>query len=68
MSFFTDRDLQCLAGLKANWRQLYCGELKRLQNEVSDKRWNDKKLGPHHVSTVPTVSPWSNRSIQKPCR
>src|SRR6478609_8792400 len=68
MSFFTDRDLECLARLKANWRQFYCGELKRLQNEDADKRWSGKILGPHHVSSVLTVTPWSSRSIRRPCR
>ena len=66
MSFFTDRDLECLARLKANWCQFYCGELKRLQNEDADKRWSGKMLGPHHVASVLTVTPWSSRSIRRP--
>ncbi|MET4331747.1 hypothetical protein ABIB80_007607 [Bradyrhizobium sp. i1.15.2] len=56
MSFFTDHDLECLARLKANWRQSYFGELKHLQNEDADKRWSDKTLGPH-CGAVPAATP-----------
>jgi hypothetical protein len=64
MSFFTDRDLERLANLKANWRQLYCGELNRLLNEHADNRWIGKTLRPHQVSSVLTITPWSSRFIQ----
>jgi hypothetical protein len=47
MSFFTDRDLECLARLKANWRQFYFHEINRLLNEDADKRRTDKTLEPH---------------------
>jgi len=67
MSFFTDRDLECLATLKANWPQFYCGELKRLQNEDADKRWSDKTLGPLHVSSVLGVTPWLSRCVPRRC-
>jgi hypothetical protein len=56
MSFFTDRDLECLARLKANWRHFYCGELKRLQNEDADKRWSDKTLGAPSRLQCPRVN------------
>src|SRR4051794_13897673 len=53
MSFFTDRDLECLARLKANWRQFYCGELKRLQNEDQD---TGEVMGPQRLISPTFVS------------
>jgi hypothetical protein len=50
MSFFTDRDLECVARLKANWRQFYFHEINRLLNEDADKRRTDKTLEPHQVN------------------
>jgi putative SOS response-associated peptidase YedK len=62
MSFLTGRDLECLARLKANWRQFYFHEVNRLLKKVGPTRDPPTKLAinaprPQRVYVFLTTSP-----------
>ena len=80
MSFLTGRDLECLARLKANWRQFYVHEVERLLKEDADQgyaRRTDERpaheTGNQHAGAASGLwfshdiagTRWSSRSIPR---
>jgi hypothetical protein len=61
MMFFTDRDLDCVASLRANWARLYRRELLRLLKQ--DGSAGD--LSPRHPIPILAISHEQQSSYER---